>query len=97
LRLEHIANPEGDGLLVEAERFLKDKVVIVAERQGEQSLGERVCETEQKTLRDLSLEARREVAVHPEAGDGPEFRVDIVSNRHIVLHLIPGVRDECVF
>lgn len=97
LRLQHVANPEGDGLLVEAEGLFEDKVVVVAEGQGQESFRERVRETKEKTLRDLALEARGEVAVHPEASDGPEFRVDVVANGDKVLDLVPDVRDEGVF
>jgi len=96
LCFEHVADPEGEGLLVEAEGLFEDEVIVVAEGQGEDGLGERVGEAEEQTLGDFALEARREVAVHPEAGDGPEFRVDVVADGGIVLDLVPEVVDKRV-
>ena len=69
-------------------------MVVVAEGQGQDCFRERVGEAEEQTLGDFALEARGEVAVHPEAGDGPEFGVDVVTQCGIVLNLVPEIVDE---
>lgn len=87
LSLEHVRNPELEGLLVETELLLQHERVVVRDREREDSAENIEAEDEQEGLRDLALESIGEVPRQHEARDTPELGKDIAVDENEILDL----------
>lgn len=87
LSLEHVRDPELEGLLVETELLLQHEGVVVGDREREDSADNIEAEDEQKRLRDFALESIGEVPRQHEARDAPELGKNIAVDENDILDL----------
>lgn len=87
LSLEHVRDPELEGLLVETELLLQHEGVVVGDREREDSAEKIEAEDEQEGLRDLALESIGEVPRQHEARDAPELGKNIAVDEKEILDL----------
>jgi hypothetical protein len=87
LSLEHVRDPELEGLLVETELLLQHEGVVVGDREREDSAENIEAEDEQKRLRDFALESIGEVPRQHEARDTPELGKNIAVDENEILDL----------
>lgn len=94
LSLEHVRDPELQGLLVETELLLQHERVVVGDREREDSAEDIEAEEEQKRLRDFALESIGEVPRQHEARDTPELGKNIAVDKNDILDLTIETRNE---
>ena len=87
LSLEHVRNPELEGLLVETELLLQHECIVVGDREREDSAENIEAEDEKEGLRDLALESIGEVPRQHEARDAPELGKNIAVDENEILDL----------
>lgn len=94
LTLEHIRDPELEGLLVEAELLLEDESVVVRDRQRQNSADQVETEEEYQCLGNLALEPGWEVPQQQETTSAPELGEDIAVDERKVLDLTIETGEE---